>query len=443
MAALLPPRSSRARRAAAVFLVALVVPALAWPAILRGILTTPAGSDQVRVHLGVIDDMAKSFRALPLRDYAAAAAPGYHIGMAVVFRLFHPTTTGLQLVSSLFGLALVAVVAAPIAARQDPGRLVLLALPFAVSCYVISGSVWLMTDNAAWLFALGALAVLVIDAPPSPARLMTAGVLGALSVGARQVHIWVALPILVAGWKTQRRWSAVAAALPLIPGLVLLILWRGLAPPAYVRAHVAGWNPASIVLTLVLFGALGAAALPLVGLGTSTGRRTLVFSGAAALLAALAVPMSFDQAAGRWGGPIWWLARLGPTIAGRSIPFAALAALGGVVLARLLLAARAAEESHLADVLSAAVIGFALAESLNHFTFERYFDPFVLAVVAWLAAASLKRTAARWRLVPMAVLALVMLAVTIGSLYERPASLTPRVFNSFGGAGHPRAGTRQ
>jgi hypothetical protein len=106
-----------------------------------------------------------------------------------------------------------------------------------------------------------------------------------------------------------------------------------------------------------------------------------------------------------------------------------LCAMGAVVLCRLVHRAIAAHRRPEAGLLLASLAGLAAAQSFSRLEFERYFDPLVLAVLAWLVAsggAIGKRPLARQAI---ALLAVGQLVLTMGSIYWRPASLTPRELN--------------
>src|SRR5207249_1269288 len=89
--------------------------------------------------------------------------------------------------------------------RLDPWRSLACTSPLLGSSIVLSGSVWLTTDNAAWMFvalALGSAALTAV----TPGRIARAGIWSALAVFIRQIHIWVIGPIALAGlWEWRAR----------------------------------------------------------------------------------------------------------------------------------------------------------------------------------------------------------------------------------------------
>ena len=120
-------------------------------------------------------------------------APGYHVVMAAVLRLL--------------GIVDGRSRGEP-GDRRPPGRVrrpdrmaafsspsaAVTTLTLAASSYVVSGSVWLTTDNLGLLLAMTSLA-LVVTADPSPRRWIASGAFGALSALVRQIHVWTAVPI--------------------------------------------------------------------------------------------------------------------------------------------------------------------------------------------------------------------------------------------------------
>src|SRR5690606_16517033 len=84
-------------------------------------------------------------------DYIVVMTPGYHLTVAVVARL-GASEMVMQLVGSLYTLALLMTLATLCAVMSGPRRALVLTAPVAVSLYVFSAGVWLLPDNAAWLF---------------------------------------------------------------------------------------------------------------------------------------------------------------------------------------------------------------------------------------------------------------------------------------------------
>ena len=77
-------------------------------------------------------------------------------------------------------------------------------------------------------------------------------------------------------------------------------------------------------------------------------------------------------------------------------------------------------------LLLAAMLGMTLLQALNAQTFQRYFDPWALLALGWLAAMAMGRGAAKDSLIlgGMAVLAVVQAAGSVAGVL-RPAFMGP------------------
>ena len=187
-------------------------------------------------------------------------------------------------------------------------------------------------------------------------------------------------------------------------------------PPRFQPFHQAVFNPAAMVMLLATLGCWGALVLPGVWMALDRRARVrcvLVSVIAMAMCAAVRSdwrkvlppdemrrgtvtehtwgPTAPDVVkgageVGRWGGPIWEVARALPAPSGRSLAMIALAGVGALVATAL--RERAARIGHAwpATLLLAAVLCMGVAQCLNAQTFQRYFDPWALLAVGWLIA---------------------------------------------------------
>jgi hypothetical protein len=115
---------------------------------------------------------------------------------------------------------------------------------------------------------------------------------------------------------------------------------------------------------------------------------------------------------GRWGGPLWDAARATPAVAGRSALLVGLSAIGGLALAGLWWRADRAGRRGPAGMLLAAMAAMTLAQCLNAQTFERYFDPWVLLTLGWLAAMGARSHREPWLVPGSLALAAAQLAMS-------------------------------
>lgn len=403
--------------------------------------------DQIRFHEPVIRAMAEQWPHLDLVNYNAASTPGYHIVMAAVARYLPSQRLVLQLVSSLFGLALMIVVFRQCAVSVEPLTALVLVLPLLASRYLISGSIWLGTDNAALLLvslAVGGVAL----RRTTVVRTIAASVAATLAVLFRQVHLWaiapVGLVVVLASplgrWapgslsdRSQSPWSwkTLMAIAPLLLGPFLVVgafvlAWGGFVPAGFTERHDTGLNPAAYPYALALVGAFGVFYLPACGLS----RRELTGINLPLLLAigvavgiSLVVPTSASREAGRWGGVLWTVIEAGPVIGGRSVVMTIAAALGAFVLLHLWRAARDVGKTRGLTIVYLSLVGWLLAQSMNAQVWQRYYEPLILIALAWLvsivagARSASGRPVAPWTLIPLLVLAMIQLGMCVLRMY--------------------------
>ena len=390
--ALVPQQRHALRASAFLALVVLIACALA-------ILLGPGGDvtseayDQNQHHVLVIRSFADQWPTPDLRDYRSATAPLWHLVQSIPAALGVPLW-GLRMLSAVAGAALVLLVARVATRLGGDARLTWLAVPMAVSPYLLSGSIWITTDVPATLALAAALATAMAARAGS-------GWLLALGTAIRQTGLWMAPPIALMRWlgapqgtsAMERVRGAIAAVLPAIVLVgVLVWIWGGLTPPGYRDQHDRGVNLAVPAFTLGLIALIG---VPLV---TMRGARELltmprIMPAAAVglgMLAALAVPTKYDIDAGRWGGPLWSAINWSPVMADRSIALLVLAPIGALALLVLVKRAHEAQRNGSGLALGAAVLCLMAVNTANSQCWERYADLPLLVLLPWLAAVGLR-----------------------------------------------------
>jgi len=321
-------------------------------------------------------------------------------------------------------------------------------LPLLFSSYVLGASIWLTTDNAGLLFvALVLGGSIMVGATVN--RIVKWGLFSAVAVYIRQIHIWVIAPVLLVALLTssanrfapkvlqdveQLKWrllqttfTVVALLLPFAILGVLVYLWGGLTPTHYAQRHNSGFNLATFPLILSLFGALGIFFLPIF---LVSNKKKVLFGTAGwiaislGIAVSLIVPTNFDHSAGRWGGAIWTLIELMPDVAGRSIVFPPLAALGCFVLLSAWRTLRDCGRSRQAAILLLALLGWAIAQSANSQAWQRYCEPLILISLAWMAAMTFyaqhqtqNEEGNRYWWIGPALLSVIQLGLSITTLY--------------------------
>ena len=385
---------------------------VAGAAIVAGVTGTYAWNDEVNYHWPAIVRFASELPAPVLSDYQSATSPGYHLLVAVLFRV-GIEGVALHLVNALFGAALAALLAAFVA-RRAGGLVGLLAgSALGLSPYTVNPSVFIATDNPAALLILIAFIAAAGIASGSarlPVRNGLASALASMSaVLVRQVAAYSAGftgAAFVARACVERRWprlgetaGSVAALLPAVLVIgVFVSAWGGLVPPSFQGYHARGGNNATPAYALALVAIWGGAAfLAIPGfLGEFFSRRALLI-GVLASLACCAVPTSYLMHV-RFGGTLWTIASKMPSVADRSLFLVPLAGLGAAALgAYLRLWSRCPDRGSkgLGAYALLAFVGMVLAQTTNSQCFERYMQPLTLVFMT-VAAAAIAGRSARW-----------------------------------------------
>ena len=396
MSASSKPSERRAALLALAVLIACTLAILLGP---EGDVTSEA-YDQNQHHLLVIQSFAEQWPKPDLRDYRSATAPLWHLLQSIPAALGVPLW-GLRMLAAVAGAALVLLVARVAARLGGDARLAWLAVPIAVSPYLLSGSIWITTDVPATLALTAALAAAMFARPGSSWLL-------ALGAAIRQTGLWMVPPIALMQWfgapqgtpTMERVRGAIAAVLPAIVLVGALVwMWGGLTPPGYRDQHDRGVNLAVPAFTLGLIALIG---VPLV---TMRGARELLVMPrivpAAAVglgvFAALAVPTNYDIDAGRWGGPLWTVINQSPVMADRSIALLVLAPVGALALLVLVKRAHEAQRNGSGLALGVAVLCLMAVNTANSQCWERYADLPLLVLLPWLAAVGLRGQGERER----------------------------------------------
>lgn len=447
-----PPDRRRAAIAAA-GLAALVATLPALALILTGHNAGRGAWDSIVYHEPFIRQLAADWPRFDLSDPLTATTPGYHLLLATVAAAGADSETALRLISALIGAALAALVAAWCARRTTALDAVLLALPLACSIYLLSSSAWLLPDNLAWIGVSLVLMLTLADRRPSSRNLPSRATIAAAAVliplvFTRQIHLWAAGVVWLAAWlgpdrsdppdppgrpfrlfdQIPTRLSRTAAALALTVPAFLVVAWfvrhwGGLTPPRF-QSDITGVNPATPAFILVQIAVLTIGFGPWLApalLRALRHRPLIPLAGAGlGLLLALAPPTTYAPDLGRYSG--WWsLAQAAPVLFGRtSATFLLLAPVGGVVLAGALSGA----PRRTAWLMLGALTAFAVAQSATINSWQRYHEPFLLILLAMLAAAQdpeLRTTPfVRLRPVGMGLLCAALAAITVLGLRGDP-----------------------
>lgn len=425
-------RESASRRVLPLGILVLLFAALVWPPIVLDAAGTNEAFDQRAFHLPLVRTFAEQLPAVDLREYNSATAPGYHLTLAVIARFVSDDARVLRFIGSLFSLCLLAAGWWFAARWVNEWIALALMMPFVWSTYFLGAAIWLTTDNAALCFV--ALAVGgSVTWPLVPTRAARWSGLATMAVFFRQIHIWCIGPAGVALlqqtplWSKQIGWrdwllSALVLLMPFILVGLFIALWGGLTPPVYADLHNAGANPASIVLTLAVFGVFGAPIALLIIDRSLVQRAGLKMLSAAAVgtVLAIIIPSSYARDDGRWGGALWEIAARTPVVDDRSIVLIILAATGAMVLALLHTAAVDRGRTREANLLFIALLAWSLAQVMNSQAWQRYIEPMALIMLIWLAAMAIGLRVTRlawWRWTGLIVIALLQVAAAVWKVY--------------------------
>ncbi|NYZ17524.1 hypothetical protein HL658_33700 [Azospirillum sp. RWY-5-1] len=326
--------------------------ALALPAILLDIrLDTGVAADSVQVHVPQMNlFVADPFAPLDHKAYVASI-PLYHMAFAAAARAMGIGTiehgmTGLRLLNGGLGLLLILCAVRLLGRTEDPLRPLLL-LPLTVSWFTVQSTAYFGTDVAGLLML--ALFLLAVRSGLAGRGLAGRGAAGLAMVGTRHLLApTLFAPTLARAFtRDGRRFSPRETAAELLPALALLavhaVAWGGLVPPGITPdMNAAGLFPAAGLHALAylgvmafIFGPVRAADLRRF-LGGAQTRRLVIAALAAGAVVWLAVPSSFDPAAGRWGSVVWSIARYSPSLLDRSLPLLPLVLAGALLAAYVL-----------------------------------------------------------------------------------------------------------
>ena len=202
-------------------------------------------------------------------SYSAAIpmTPGHHIVLSWVSKYWANGMVGanvfpIRIVNAIFGLGLLLAFWWLIYLNNS-GRVLestYLVLPLLFSPYFLGPSIWVMTDNAALLWACLTLIVLSQE-NRSGWFFCLASLFSALAVFWRQTYVFLIVPLL---WKVLQEylrkgnWQLLLASIliPLVSIAYFMIIWGGLVPPE-LEFLSKKLNFSALTYILSLFGAYG------------------------------------------------------------------------------------------------------------------------------------------------------------------------------------------
>jgi hypothetical protein len=330
--------------------------------------------------------------------WQTATFPGFHLFIAQIARLFglHDlgTDTWLRTIPFLLGGVVLWLLWRVFhALSQDARYAALLCVPILWSNYFYQPSLFLVTENAAYL----GYAFLLLAYLEFPRRSLAIGAVGAATVFVRQIYLPVVITPAILLLERPRRVDARAirdASLALLPAFLLFLLyyvaWGGPVPPAEIGEHGAH----ALIETGPLIQAIALTGLLAIPYGFLTARTLVAFSKRrfAAIVALatcvsvvlwLGLPSTRDEAAGRLGSIIWLLARNTPLDHERAFLVLPCLTLGCIALGVIVEFARSRRYLPVELVMFGLYLG---ALSLQHLSYQRYSEVVTLILLSATAA---------------------------------------------------------
>lgn len=439
-----PQSSSPAPRWCAIVVILLTILA-AWPLIITANTSGRGAFDDLTYHWPTIQTFAQQLPTPDLTNYQSATTPGYHLELSILHRL-GASRMFVQLYASLWTIILTGLLAWR-AGKAFGKAGVILCLPFLASMYCLFPGIWLLPDNAGWLCVL-LLMILALEYPPTIRVITISGVILAALVLIRQIHIWAAVTIAMSAWvgtraqvpavtklfsnpidRTSRLFPVIFASIP--SGLVLLYfmnLWQGLVPPPFQNNH-QGANPITPAFILTQVAILSFFFIPILLPQLKKILRShrawwidaLVFG---FIVGALPPASYYAVDQGRYSG--WWniIAKF-PVIADRS-PVIVLGAPIGALFCVLWCTMISKRD---AWILAATLIAFAIAQSANHASWQRYHEPMLIITgIIILTRAPAAIESPKRAFFGSIALALMLALITIPTLINaKPVDLLPQI----------------
>jgi len=401
--------------------------------------------DQKLYHVPSIQQFADALPAFDPWDYLSATTPGYHLFYALAYRATGGSLLALQLLSTVIAGGFFWLLAALIARSlsrdptittdsptvPSPRSLVCLfacslalCLPLLTSPYTLYPAVFILPDMLGWLCVLILLAIALRYRITLPLLALASAVLVML-VLTRQIHIWVAGPLVLACFLQSPAFDTSAkapgalarslarslfsprafayAALVTLPAVITLAIfiryWGGLVPPRF-----QGWYPTRTLVDMALSPApaffltmMGIYGCFFAGYLLEPARRmwqqhrawllaALVFGAIVAIVPAT----TYDYDEGRRTG-IWNIAARLPVIAGHTSPLLLAGSIWGALVLATLLSVQLPRRGL---ILLCTAAAYCAAMSASQETWQRYFDPMVLMLLALLCAGAVITPAA-------------------------------------------------
>ncbi len=207
--------------------------------------------DHLQYHLPNILQIRENWPRLDLlKDSLSAISPGYHYFLATISFLTGKTELNLRIINNIIGLFIPLLAYYYVRKSVNIKIALLLVFPLALSNFLIKSSLWIGTDNPAFLLVLLTL-ILIFDSTHNLTNWqgLKIGLLSALTTFTRQINVFLVassiLNIILVEEETikfkinkQMFLLIFTSLLPLLVILILYTAWGGLVPPQWKSASV-------------------------------------------------------------------------------------------------------------------------------------------------------------------------------------------------------------
>jgi len=221
-------------------------------------------TDELKFHLGVVQQFGQALPAIPWRDYHAATPPLPYLLWALWAKLFGYGLPALRLLTLLLSYAGILAFWDLARRRGHPAPL-LEAMLLLFSPYLFLNSFTLYTVNVGLPFEVLALRFYLEADRTGWKGLLWGGLAAAVAVYCRQHYLFLPAGMglywlwrTLRDWRTLRRFQTFARfALIALPALLfapLALAWGGLTPPAFQQLHTLRANVQNVNFLLMLVG---------------------------------------------------------------------------------------------------------------------------------------------------------------------------------------------
>jgi hypothetical protein len=365
-------------------------------------------ADQMEYHLPTINKYSQDWPNLDLHEHGAASAPGYHIVLGILSRYFVVSTTSLQFFGVLITIGFLITMFLGLDKRVNTRLAFFLTIPLIYSIYIFQAGVWIMNDNPAIWCVLG---MLLIGLRPRVDKwtYILGGLILFILVNIRQIHIWTASilwvlafigPVKELSLKNIRNGVIVhqkilrkrllfsfIATLPAFLSLFYYIrIWGGFTPPKFKSFYsISTINPSFF---FTLFSIYGIFFIPYffneLCFIVRTKYKSILLVLSLGFIISVLPHSNYSTAAHRYGG-LWNFVPHFPVIHERSPIFIIGGSLGIVFFYIISESLKIRKLLRERLILSFCLFAF-LAAHLVTYPFQRYYEPFLLILLSFIAA---------------------------------------------------------